>query len=404
MRILNADLLTAQQYGYPIPSGKVFGGYKPALRCIFFSEGEVISYEYSFNPLVNTNLLIYAEQREHISENDGGSILIQNSDNTVPDNLVGYHVDLGWGHLTSSGLQWDEAAGAVAPRMWVMSQMSFYGGNKNDVKQRYTVLGLSGVISGILKQQLVRINTSPIFRVDEENPFAALTDKTIYEIIEYLIETALKAQVGMNFTLDALGTQDDGLINSIVPFPDGGDYLRVINAESPAKFQTYFDVISSLLEMTNCVMIASSTLVFKIIYPQTDDEVQKTYHVSPVDGHPFYQVRDSVLNAIPNHVEVFGGEDENTGLPTYVGDWFDPDVFPTPPSRPFTPADIKNAYTGQFTPVTHSLWETSYDTDQRCIDRAEVEGKKIIDSKEGSIIVIPMDAGVELYDRIEVQE
>jgi len=390
-RTLNADLKTAQEAGYPT------GGYQPAVRCIFTSKDGGTTHDYSFNPTVNTNRLEHVQQIEE-RESDSGVILLSNYDRSVPADLTGYYVDLGWGLNTSDGVKWDTAAGAVAPRLWVMHQSDVSGAPKGGRPNLYTLFQLQGVWSTILNKQPVRLGETPYFQyIDTETTIPALTNLTIYGVIEYLIETALSAQTGLTFTLDALGSQDDGHIDTDIPFPSSGELMRTINAETPGTFQTYGEVILSLLELTNCVIIPRANLAFKIVYPQSSDTADETYYSSNADGHPFYEVENRRLNMTPNHIEVFGTDPESG-----VGDWFDPDHYDTPPSRPFTPAEIEAAYTGEFMPVTQPISEDGLDTEAEADNRAAFYGWQLKDQILGTRVLIPMDARVELYDRVKV--
>jgi len=433
LKTLAAELLTAQVEGYPT------GGYQPAINCVLTSKDGLTTYDYSFVPTSTTNRLIHAEQTEHVIEGDRGVLLFSNYDNAVPSDLRGYYVDIGWGMNTSDGLKYTGTA--FAPRLWVMRQQDVSGSAKGEQPGLFTVLELEGAKTAILDRQLFRLGNDPTYR-DETG---LLAGKTIYEIIEYLIETALNAQVGGSFTLEALGTQDDGQISTIIPFPivtagsfvSGTEYriltvgstdftligaaantvgeeffatdvgagtgtattseLRDINADSPNNYQTYGEVINSLLELTSCTMVTRYANNFKILYPLAADTADKTYYTSLADGHPFYEAMDRKINMTPNHIEIHGGADAE-----YVGDWFDSDHYSTPPTRPFTPADINTAYDGAFMPVTYSMWEYGLESDGQCESRAEAEGKKLKEQILGSRVIIPMDASIELYDKIMV--
>ncbi len=400
MRTLNADLLLAQVSGFPT------GGYQPAVRCILTSKNGLTLIDYSFDPTVTTNRLRHVEQTEE-RENDSGIILLSNYDKAVPS-VLGYQVDLGWGLNTSSGLQEDSA---VTPRLWVMVQSDISGGPKGTKPQLYTLLQLQGVWQVILNRQPVRLTstpptTIPLYRYDEENTISVLQGKTIYGVIEYLIETALSAQTGKVWTLDALGDQDDGQINSTIPFPSSGVLERTININTSFEFQTYGSVILSLLELTSCILIPRASLAFKIIYPQASDVADETYYSSNASGHPFYEVENRSLNMVPNHVEIFGGLGED-GYPTVSGHWFDPDHYSTAPTT-FTPEAIETAYDGEFMPVTASgstdnpIWEIGLDTVTKCETRASELGRQLKDQILGTRVIIPMDARVELYDRVEL--
>ncbi len=395
---LHADLLVAQQSGYPT------GGYAPALRCILTSKDGGTTYDYSFDPTVTTNKLRYAQQLQE-KYSDPGVIMLQNDDRAVPTDLTGYYVDLGWGHNTSSGVKWDSA---VAPRMWVMHQADVSGGQKSSQPHLVTQLSMAGVWGAVLNTQPVLIQSYPardidIHRHDENNWMLSLMNKTIYEVLEQLIENELSAQTGLAFTLDALGTQDDGQISTVIPYPtELADTLRVINSDSPFSYQSYGDLIISLMELTKCVLVPRAGLNFRIIYPQASDAVNETYYSSEASGHPFYEVENTRLNMTPNHIVIYGGEDE---FPTYEGHWFDTDHY----SGWVSPTETAT-YDGPFIPVTASgetnseLWETGFRSDAECVTRAAELGWQLKDQRRGTRVVIPMDARVELGDRVLIYD
>jgi len=175
----------------------------------------------------------------------------------------------------------------------------------------------------------------------------------------------------------------------------------MINIDTPGTFQTYGKLIVSLLELTKCVLIPRAGLAFKIVYSQASDTADETYYSSAASGHPFYEVENRRLNMTPNHYEVFGTDPETEAT---VGDWFDPDHYTTPPTRPFTPAQIEAAYTGTFMPVTYSISEDGLDTEAEADDRATQLGWQLKDQILGTRVIIPMDARVELYDRVEIND
>jgi len=398
MNSLHDDLLTAQAAGYPT------GGYSPALQCIFTSKDGGTTYDYSSDPTATTSKLIYVQQTQE-KYGDSGVILLQNNDRSVPTDLTGYYVDLGWGLNTASGLKY-----GTAPRMWVMHQGDISGGPKNAKREIYTQFSMVGVWGCVLNTQPVKLPSSPsttipLYRYDESNYIWGIMGKTIYDVLEYLIETTLSIQTGLAFTLDALGTQDDGQISTVVPFPADGDLLRHINADSPWYFQTYGDLIISLLKLTKCVLVPRAGLAFKIVYPQASDEADETYYSSVADGHPFYEVEHRRLNMSPNHIEIFGGLDEVTGLPTVSGHWFDTDHY----SGWVSPAETAT-YTGDFMPVqalgatNGELWETGFQSDAECRTRAAELGWQLKDQILGTRVVVPMDARVEPYDRVRIED
>jgi hypothetical protein len=211
LRILNSDLLIAQTAGYPV------GGFQPAVSCLFdtANTANTATYDYSFDPTGTASRLKYVEEREHASGDDSAVIMLSNYDRAVASNLIGYYVDLGFGLNTSAGVKSSSADGATVPRQWVMSQSEISGAPKGQQPQLYSVIKTQGVWGAILSQQQLRLGFSPFYR-DEDG---LLAGKTIYGCLEYLCETTLTNQTGIAFTLDALGTQDDGHINTDIPFP-----------------------------------------------------------------------------------------------------------------------------------------------------------------------------------------
>jgi len=362
MKALNADLLQAQTQGYPT------GGYQPAVRLILTSKDGGTTYDYSFDPTLLTNVLQHVEQVEN-PFNDSGAILISNYNRALPDDLRGYWVELGWGMNTVSGVHFEGADNCITPRLWVISQSDISGGQKNAMPGLYKSYSLSGVWDCVLNVQPLRLGIDPYYQ--DEN--GLLAGKTIYGCLEYLIETTLSAQTGETFLIEALGTQDDGLISTIIPFPivASGSFVvgvtyRILtvgttdfvteqlasantigvlfvaqvvgtgngtatssslsmNTNTPSSFETYGSYIRRLCGLTNCFPRATFGRSFKIIYPQSSDAVDKTYYSSQSNGHPFYEVEHRQLNMTPNHIEIFGGLDTSVEppIPTVVGHWYD---------------------------------------------------------------------------------
>ena len=431
MKALSNDLQVTQSAGGYLVSGKYVR--QPALRCIFTHKSGSPTYDYSFNPTLNTNKLLHALQIEEV-QSDSGKVLLKNQDLSVPPDLTGYYVDFGWGLNTLAGVKWASADGAVTPRLWVMSQLDNSGAPKGGIPDLYVVFQLAGVWSAVLNVQPLRVGTAPYYQ-DETGAMAGMT---IYSVLEYLIETTLSTQTGLTFTLDALGDQDDGLINStaLKPFPivaSGsfvvGEVYRILtvettdyvteqgasantigvqftaiaagtgtgtatttlidfNKDTPTKFDTYGGFISRLLSLTNCKLRVKPGLGFKLIYPQTSDDVNETYYSNMAFGHPFYEVQNQRLNMTPNHIEVYGDDDPTSGI---FGEWYDPDHYTTPPT-----------YNGDFMPVTETVYQPGFTTDQQCTDFAASLGKQKKDVLFGGRVIVPMDSRTELWDRGQV--
>ena len=377
MRTLTATLVTAQVSGYPT------GGYKPAPRFILTSRDGATTYDYSADPTLTTSRLLYAQQKEY-RFNGNGQALISNYDRSLPASLVGYYVDMGWGLNTSTGVKWAEADGAVTQRLWVMKHNSSSGAEKGQTPKLFNLLQLENVWEAVLNKQPLRIGTTKPFYQDEAG---VLANKTVYSVLEYLIETALTEQTRYTFALNPLGDQDDGLISTVIPYTTvasgsfvvgrvykiltvGTDFVTEqyakantvgtrfiaqvagtgtgtatasifdINPEAVAPsdqgmHDSYGAYIQGLMAKTTkglwlraevTTQGTPDVITFKVMYPQSTDAVVKTYYSDPANGHPFYEVQHSLVQSDANHVEVYGGEADP---PTVFGEWYDPDEYTT---------------------------------------------------------------------------
>jgi hypothetical protein len=95
---------------------------------------------------------------------------------------------------------------------------------------------------------------------------------------------------------------------------------------------------------------------------------------------------------------------DEDGNPEFVGDWFDPKHYATSPTRPFTPADIEAAYTGEFMPKTFTDWFPEFESNTECLSLAEKLAWQIKDIQKSSSVIIPMDAAPELGDNIQIED
>lgn len=359
MKTIHNDLLAVQSTNI-----------SPAIQLAFTHRTTTPIYTYSFDPTIGTNTVELVNHHEEPWD-DYATIVIQNTALGVPD-MRGYYVDIGYGANTASGLRY-----SAAPRLWVVEQ-SFLSGPK----QLKSILNLSGIMR-IMNQLEIHIGTSPLW----QDGAGTLTGKTIYGVFEYLIETALTAQTGYTFTLDALGTQDDGIINDIVP---STDWEFILNTSAPEVYDTYGSLIKKLIENTNCFLRPEPNLAFKIVWPQSSDAVDETYYSSVASGHVFYENIDIQKAVIPNHIAVVANE---AGDWNVIGDAYNADDYSAPPT-----------YSGPFMPVDKSeaMGDVTNETDADNFAAAKLAKVKA-ESMSGRTVV-PHDARVELYDKIETSD
>lgn len=383
MRALHADLLTEQLLGNP----------NPALACVFTDRTGGTTYDYSFDPDSLTNRLENTMYREEPFD-EYAQFQLRNDDLVVPD-LRGYWVDLGIGAKTGSGLRY-----GTYPRLWVKQQHTLSGGVKNGKKDLKTILELQGVWN-ILKEQYVLLGSAPFYN----DNFGELTGKTIYGILKHLIEITLTLDVTGNiyqFTLDALGDQDDGVINSLVLEPEKDPEYPLINRNAPghssetslASYDTFVDVFEMLLGYTGCYLRAGAGLTFKIIYPQSSDAVNETYYSNLSDGHVFYENTERQFLKVPNRVKVFGDTSEEQDWSSFVeGEAFSDDWILAP-----------TTFTGEYVPVTeiHRFGRGINQATADALARFKLN-KNSAETFAGRTVV-PHDARVELYDLIVVSD
>jgi hypothetical protein len=249
---------------------------QPYIHFVLQSRGLVTSCDYSFDPRSKTNRM---ESIEHHEEpyDDYATIVLNNEDLSVPD-VRGYSVDIGYGANTTDGLK-PEAIFPLEhnPRLWVQYQDSI--SSAGNLK---TVLYLAGIWR-IMKDMPLRIGTPPYFE-DESD---VLEDLTVYDILEYVIETALGNVTGLVFTLSPLGDQDDGIIDTLVPggeavypAPSAARPAKGSTEQGDGKGETFANYLTTMMSFTNCYLRTEPNLNFRVIFPQSGDSVNETYYSS----------------------------------------------------------------------------------------------------------------------------
>ena len=139
----------------------------------------------------------------------------------------------------------------------------------------------------------------------------------------------------------------------------------------------------------------------------------------------------------PNLIEVWGDSDAD-GLPDVVGYYYDSDHYTSVTAGSFVASTVyyitaigttdftligasantvglsftatgagsgtgtANAYTGKFMSVSKSYFYPSLTTSGACDTQASVNGRDLKAQLVGARVIIPMDARVELHDRIDV--
>lgn len=267
MRSISGTLLTAQ------------GAAKrtPYVHMLFTSKDGQTTRDLSLDSAAYGNRILLLDHAEE-AYNEYAVVLLRNNDKTLP-NLKGYWTEIGYGDTTVTGNEYagDGVNGGAkaTSRLWVKSQQNITAGGK-----LYKLLELEGMWA-MLREVLVRLGSPPFYTQE-------YSDTNAYTILETLLETE------MSWTLDALGAQDDSIINTL---PLSFD----INAQ---PFEYMATVIYRLIRGTKCLLRSRAGLNFEIRFPQAGDSVDLTFYS---DQAPyFYKYTDRDPLTIPNRIYTFG--------------------------------------------------------------------------------------------------
>lgn len=396
-RVIHADLLAAQ---LAICAGTATGTLgDPYIEAVFTSRDGLTTHDYTFNPTLGTNRIVGIDVVEEPYGRGGttsqagntatATIILDNSDLAVPKisptskGLVGYWVDLYWGRNTASGLK---VANTPMQRLWVVSQDSISAPN-----EKYVILELWDVWQ-LMRNEPINLGTSPQWQADNDNiakPGSLFTGMTIYEILGYAISNFGSVFTGYTWTLDALGTQDDGIISALVPVtPDTLDSILYPNRNNSSG-QSFASFICDIMAATHCYLRARDGLAFKVVYPQESDAPDETYYALSSDGgHVFYEAHDKYTVLIPNMVQVYGDPQEDDYSWDAVGNAYDPTAGEWTGSN----------YTGIFGRMPRYYADPRVATNTDADNLSATLLAHAISQTQSGRLTIPHDARVEMYD------
>jgi hypothetical protein len=250
----------------------------------------------------------------------------------------------------------------------------------------------------------INLGTSPNWQADDSDitkPGSLFTGMTYFEILGYVIGNLgivfdpRGAPTGYVWTIDALGTQDDGVISAVVPtqLTEGGTQESILypNRNNSSR-QNFASFICAIMESTNCRFRSRDGMAFKVIYPQESDAVNETYYSNGASGHVFYEAHDIHAVKIPNMVQVYGGFNEATGGWDNSGVVYDSDT------GEYTGAN----YTGIFGRMPSYHTDDRLTSDANCTTFAGAQLNNATSQTLSGRLTIPFDPTVELFDRVAV--
>ena len=357
MRTLSAALITAQQNTLAKPYIKL-----------------------SINGTNYWSRLLYIQ---HVQQPYLGyaNIVLENHDRTLDSiDLTGYDFGIAYGHTTGNAVAEPNGDGSTneysySPDLWVKEQAitSVEGESVCELycEDAWTKLRETKVVAvGALDATTGIANINDLG--DGMIPYATYTfeTSTIWELMRMVIEDV------MGWTLNTLattGTISDGIVDVTVPS------FTIDNTQPP----TAAELLYALIGFTKSYLRARYGKIWDIIYPQVDDVADRTFYSYQIPYFNEYKEKVKVL--IPNSIAVFCNN------PTNAMPWPDPVIVGTA-------SDVHAVY-GEVLDLEYAQGITNQ-TDADNVAGAILT--KILAEKDAGKLVMAHDAGVELYDKLDI--
>ena len=299
---------------------------------------------------------IRLKQLEHHEEayRDRAVIVLRNDDRALDDvAFIGKYFEIGYGCVTDSGNEYSNT-----PGLWVKShQLISYEG------ESACLLQCEGMWMLLRELRVMIIGDPPYWtsRYDKTH--------TVYQLIDLLVQTA-------GYTLDALGDQDDGIINNFLPVLDINRF----------PFENAAAVLYRLIYMTKCYLRMEADKQVKIIYPQTTDAVKETYYSDR--GHYFLEYVEKKNLLVPNEIDVYCNQSPD-------GSWENVIV---------GEAEDAAAKEDYGITVLHPYVAASINSQTAADNRAAAILTRLKAEILAGRLVVPHDCRVELYDKVAVYD
>lgn len=353
----------------------------PYFKLLFKDKTEATTVDLSSDSSTYGDRILLIDHTEE-PYNDYAYIMLRDNERDIPD-LLGYHTNIQYGDYYSGTAYY---SGGKTAKLWVKEQRIISAGGK-----LYTLLVLEGIWSFFREQQLIGNLTDGIWLKryynpeDEDNTTMISGSMNIFDCI-YTLEQLVDDACGTDIVLYMDNSQDDGIILDYVPG-------RELNA---VPYENCSDFLQQLLGFTKCFIRMKNNDSMEIRHPQDSDATDVTYYN---DQAPYFYefVSDSPL-LIPNRVIVFHGQDSDPNSPTF-GDW--PDEATVIAEMGDYKDDAEIAKYMEVAKVYVSGFIVSHDDADK---RAEAILYKVEYQQVHGQLVIPHDASVELYDKVEIRD
>ena len=295
-------------------------------------------------------------QLEHHEEpyRDRATLVLRNDDRALDDvDLRGEYFEIGYGCVTGSGNEYSNA-----PGLWVKSQQ--FTSAEGTLVCR---LGCEGMWMLLREMHVMITGNPPAYDIPYDRTH------TVYQLIGLVL-------ADVDFTLEALGTQDDGIINTFKPLFD-------IN-EIPYEIAAL--VLYRLIQMTNCYLRMKAGKVVKVVYPHEDDAVDETFYSD--QAHWFFEYTEKKNLVVPNSVVVFCNQGDD-------GSW-DNIITGT--------AKNEESITMYGREILNCFQASAINNQADADNRANAILNRIESEELSGRLIIPHDCSMELYDRVAIYD
>lgn len=343
------DVVTSASTG--LEAAQISASRTPYIHCVLYSNSGGDTYNYSTDSLDRIILLDYTEE----PYNEYAYIMLRDYDRIVPEDLTGYYVDIGIGDVVGSSPEY-----RTYPRMWVKHQQIISSGGR-----LVTILELEGMWSK-LKETTMLLGSAPYYN-------EIFTTETVLDLIALFLSEADPAM-----SLAALGSQDDGIIDTYTP------NFAVNETE---LFEDAASCIYRAIKMTKCFLRPKAGLQFEIRYPQDSDSTELSIYSEGEGVQVFYEYIHRTNLIIPNHVYCVANEGED-------GLWTNKIIV-----EASDPASISKYGDS---PIIVLAPEIDNETD--ATNRAESVLARVAMEDSGGSMILPHDCRLELYDKIGITD
>ena len=356
MRTNSAGMITAEKSAT----------FTPYIKLVFANgKGGGTTYTYTTTDSPRRILAV-----KHVEEpyNDTCIVQIQNTTKDFP-NLMGFYCDISYVYVISGTP--DITGGTTAP-LWVKQQSQT--SKPGSVDQILYLEGAWNVLAELYNIGELLAGSAPYYEVDY-----SATSFTIYDIMEAVLHAA-------GFDLAALGTHDDGIVDTLEP-------MFVVNS---IPFESALQSLYRLINMTKCflrvVYDATDDAEFQLIFPASYAAYAATYTSNQTGSD--YQFKDFGWENhifVPTHVWVIANRVDQAD-----GTWT--------PAPTLKIGEYSVGTDNNYPDTVQFHIAETLDTEAKADDRAEVIAiRQWMEESLGSLTV-QHDCGLELYDFIKIRD